>query len=47
LESALLEKQVQFNSAKATIDKLRHRIVELEKQNADLKETIQDFRLDY
>ncbi len=47
LESALLEKQVQYNSAKATIDKLRHRIMELEQQNADLKETIQDFRLDY
>lgn len=40
LETSLLEKQVLLNTAKVTMDRLRHRVDELEKENADLRETL-------
>jgi len=40
LETSLLEKQVLLNTAKVTIDRLRHQVEELEKENANLRETL-------
>ena len=40
LETALLEKQVLLNTAKVTMDRLRHRVEELEKENANLRDTL-------
>ena len=40
LETALLEKQGLLNTAKVTMDRLRHRVEELEKENANLRDTL-------
>ena len=44
LETALHEKQVLLNTAKVTMDRLRHRVEELEKENANLRENLRSIQ---